>query len=182
MTFTGSLKSDSDKSGILAFLQSRYIPGIGKVFAKKIYESLGERLLQPEILTSEDFASVPGIGINTATSIVEAIRSLPVSPALLTFLFSCGLGNEEITKIIHKYGADTEKVITQNPYDMVEDVWKFSFFKADKIGIRLGITGDDTRRLQGALLTAVKIHAERGSLFATKNELFATASVIAKVE
>ncbi|MCH5231401.1 MAG: AAA family ATPase [Muribaculaceae bacterium] len=176
------LSRQTDPAGVIAFLESGFIPGVGKVIAQKIYNTLGSDLLNIEELGVEDLLKVPGIGEKLANAIIEAVKTLPQTSSLLTFLFSCGLAFQDIRKIIARYGSHTEKVVTENPYDMVEDVWKFSFFRADRIGRKLGITGDDYRRLRGALLTSVKLHAERGSLFATREELIATASRISGVE
>ncbi|MCH5224690.1 MAG: AAA family ATPase [Muribaculaceae bacterium] len=173
------LPGPQGQDGLRAFLESGFIPGIGKVYAQRIEEKLGERLSDIAALCEEDFRSVEGIGPKSASAIVEAIKNLPASPNFLQFLFSCGLGYLEITKILNKYRRETLKVVLDNPYEMVEDVWKFSFFRADRIGRRLGIATEDPRRLKGALLTAVKLHAERGSLFARREQLFATASNIA---
>lgn len=171
-----------DKEAVLSFLESGFIPGVGKVLAQRILDTLDDRLTGIGTLQAEDFLEVPGIGEKAASAIISAINDLPVDPDLLIFLFSCGLTYSEITKIVRKYGQHTEKVVKENPYDMVEDVWKFSFFRADKIGKKIGIADDDPRRLQGALLTALKLHAEQGSLFATKNELISTSSAITGVD
>lgn len=181
MEVTKSVDLYTDIPGILSFLESGFIPGVGKVFAQNIIDTLGESIFNPEELKVKDLTGVPRIGINLATSIVDAIKSLPVSSKLLIFLFSCGLTYQEINKIVNKYGKHSEKVVIENPYDMVEDVWKFSFFRADKIGEKLGIESNDPRRLQGALLTSVKKMAERGSLFATRNQLLSLASKITNV-
>lgn len=178
----GKLEQFITSEGIIAFLESKFIQGVGKVFAKKIYDTLGERAYRLEEVSREEILQVPGIKEKMAKSIEESLKSLPVAVSLLAFLFSCGLSYPEIKKIISKYGKHTEEIINENPYDMVEDVWKFSFFRADKIGDKLGIGKDDPRRLRGALLTSVKLLAERGSLFATRNELYNIASQITWVD
>ena len=78
-----------------------------------------------------------------------------------------------IERILNKYRKRAEKIIHTDPYSMVEDVWQLSFFTADKIGRKLGIPKDDPRRIQGALVTAVKHFAEAGHLFATQEEAVA---------
>lgn len=166
------------KEGLTAFFESGFIPGIGKVFATRIMEKLGDKAMDVKNLTAEDFLTIEGMGPSKATAIVDAIKNLPYKPEFLTFLFSTGLSYGDIGKILSHYGKRAEKVVTNNPYDMVEDVWKFSFFRADKIGKAMGIKEDDPRRLRGALLTAVKIFAENGSLFAKRDELIEKASEI----
>lgn len=59
---------------------------------------------------------------------------------------------------------------------MVEDVWQLHFHTADKIGRALGIAHDDPRRLQTAIVGAVKHYADDGHLFATVPEALAYAS------
>ena len=176
------IKLEADSFGIVNFLKSKYFPGVGEVFAQRIYDTLRERLSKMETLEESDFMEVPGLGEKAAGTIVSSVKALPLSSSLLSFLFSCGISYQEINKIISRYGPYTERVVTENPYEMVEDVWKFSFFRADKIGSRLGIEKDDQRRLAGALLTSVKIHAEQGSLFSTREELMTTASGISHVD
>lgn len=171
----------SDIEGVTALLESPYFPGVGKVYAEKITRSLGERLLDLETLEAKDFLSVEGIGEKLATNVENAAKVLPASPSFLIFLFSSGLSYTDIKKIISKYGKDSEKIVRENPYDMVEDVWKFSFFKADKIGEKSGVEKADPRRLRGALLTAVKLIAEQGSLFASREELVKKASLLTGV-
>ena len=173
---------EPSKEGLESFLASPYIPGIGKVFASRIVENIGNRILDPGSLTEKDFSEIPGLSESKAKTITESLKSLRYSPRLLAFLYSCGLNDTDIEKITSHYRKHTEDVILYDPYEMVEDVWKFSFFKADKIGKALGIKVDDPRRLRGALLTAVKIYAENGSMFATTEEALATASRITGVE
>lgn len=168
----------SDASGIRAFLESKFVPGVGEVYAQKISDYLGEKILQPLSLSIGDFRSIPGLGEKAAEKILAALQNLPYNAEFLSFLFSTGLSYQDISKILERYHTHAESVVLSNPYDMVEDVWKFSFFRADKIGRRLGIASEDPRRLRGALLTGVKLHAEKGSLFAGREELLATVSQI----
>ena len=171
-----------ESSRVIALLESPFIPGVGKVFAERIYQNLGERLLDIDTLSAKDFMGVPKIGEKLASEIETAIKNLPISPSVLIFLFSCGLAFTDIKKILVKYGPHTEKVVMENPYEMVEDVWKFSFFKADRIGTKLSILEDDPRRIRGAILTAVKIFAEQGSLFTEREALVNLTSSIARVD
>ena len=170
-----------ETNGIVPFLESKFVPGVGEMFARRIYDALGSRLIDIESIDATALQKVPGIGEKGAVRIVEAIKKLPLSAKNLIFLFSTGLSYQEIAKIISRYGPLTERVVFENPYDMVEDVWKFSFFRADKIGEKLGISSDDPRRIRGAILTAVKIHAEHGSLFATREQVLETTSHISGV-
>lgn len=169
------------EKGVEAFLASSFVTGIGPVYAHKIVEAYGADT--PEIIEHdpERLAEVKGLGEAKVKSAVESIKAMKYPPRLVMFLFSCGIGDTIIEKILSHYRKHTMEVVTENPYMMVEDVWKLSFFIADKIGKALGITGADPRRLYGALLTSVKIYAENGSLYATPEQTLKLASEIAGV-
>ena len=170
------------EEGAVAFLASKWVEGIGEVYARRLVDKFGIDVLRILTEEPEKAEAVEGLGKSRVEKAVESLRSIPYPADLLAFLFSCGLGDREIEKIFGKYRKRTRETVMTDPYSMVEDVWRFSFFSADKIGKRLGIPADDLRRLKGALLTGVKRFAEDGHLFATPDQAIALAASIAKVE
>lgn len=170
------------EEGAVAFLASKWVEGIGEVYARRLVDKFGIDVLRILTEEPEKAEAVEGLGKSRVEKAVESLRNIPYPADLLAFLFSCGLGDREIEKIFGKYRKRTRETVMTDPYSMVEDVWRFSFFSADKIGKRLGIPADDLRRLKGALLTGVKRFAEDGHLFATPDQAIALATSIAKVE
>lgn len=162
--------------GVEQFLAGPWISGIGPAYARRIVEVLGNGALRRMADTSQPLPVVKGVGESRMATAAESLKSLRYDPGLLAFLCSCGLSDMYIERILGKYRKRTREVILADPYSMVEDVWQLSFFTADKIGRRLGIAPDDTRRLQGALVTAVKRAAEAGHLFTTPEEAVARAA------
>ena len=165
------------------FLASKWVEGIGTAFAKKLVDRFGTDAVgllmeNPDKVAEE----IPGLGASRAEKAGESLRTLKYDLNLLLFLFSCGIGDTIIEKIINKYRKKTENVILDDPYSMVEDVWQLSFFPADKIGRALGIPSDDPRRMRAALVTAVKFAAEAGHLFATEEQAVASAARISGVD
>lgn len=168
--------------GVAALLASPYIEGIGKVFASRIVAELGADALDVIGQNPEALEKVKGLGPAKAASLVESLKNVKHDIAMLAFLYSCGLSDAEVEKIVGHYKKLAPKVVLHDPYGMVEDAWKLSFFTADKIGKGLGVAPDDPRRLRGALLTAVKIFAEMGNLYATETQALATAARITGVD
>lgn len=168
-------------TGAEAFLASRWVEGIGSVYARRLVEQFGENAIHVISEDPEAASSIPGLGKARIEAASRSIRQLPYPVDLLAFLFSCGLKELEISRIFGKYRKRTKDRVISDPYSMVEDVWRFSFFSADKIGKQLGISEDDPRRLQGAILTAVKNYAEAGHLFATHEQAIKAAAAIAGV-
>lgn len=157
--------------GVEAFLASRWVEGIGPAYAHRLVENFGSDALRILAEEPEKAVSVPGLGEARIEAASRSLKAVPYPADLVAFLFSCGLTDLEIGRIFGKYRKRTRERVLSDPYSMVEDVWRFSFFPADKIGLRLGIAADDSRRIQGAILTAVKHYAEAGHLFATPQQV-----------
>lgn len=164
--------------GLKNFLSGPFIKGVGKVFANRIVEKTGLAILSSDYNFIEGLKTIEGLGDSKIREIKESFSSLKYPASLLAFLYSAGLKDVEIEKIISHYKKHTERIIEEDPYQMVEEVFKLSFFSADKIGRYKQIPLDDPRRLRGALLTAVKIYAENGNMFALEKEALTTASRI----
>lgn len=167
--------------GAEAFLAGKWVEGIGPVYAKRLVDAFGKDAVRVLAEEPDKAKAIPGLGEARVEAASKSLNELPYHPGLLAFLYSSGLSDLEISRIFGKYRKRTEKIVLEDPYSMVEDVWRFSFYPADKIGKRLGIPSDDLRRLQGALLTAVKHYAEAGHLFATKDQALSAAAGIAGV-
>ena len=164
--------------GLEAFLAGESVEGIGPAYARRLVTDYGTDVVGRLRDNPESITGIPATRIESASqSIAKLTRPLD----LLLFLYSCGIQELYIDRIFGKYRTHARKVVTDDPYQMVEDVWRLSFFTADKIGKALGIAPDDSRRLRGALLTAVKHFAENGHLFATPEQAIGYAAEITGV-
>lgn len=168
--------------GLQAFLSSPYIKGVGNVYAGKLVEKFGFQLLSPDFDFDSLDGSVPGLGRNKIDDMCQSFAGLKFSPDMAVLLYSAGFTDTEVEKIMSHYGAKAAAVLLDDPYDMVENVWKVSFFTADKLGNWMGFADDDPRRLRGALLTAVKFYAEKGNVYATESQTLKTASAMTGVD
>ena len=165
------------------FLASHWVEGIGPAYAKKLVEKFGTDAIKVLIKNPEKAAQeISGLGEARAEKAQESLKQVKWDINLLLLLFSCGIDDTFIERILNKYRKKTEQIVLEDPYSMVEDVWQLSFFTADKIGKHLGIAKDNPRRLQAALVTAVKFAAEAGHLFATQEEAVASAARISGEE
>ena len=182
MTTDFPKKFQPSEEGVKAFLESSYIKGIGKVFAERIVEKTGTEILKPDFDFTENLKGIQGLSESKIEEVKDSFSKLKYSPYLLAFLYSTGLNDIDVDKITSHYKKHIYKVLEEDPYQMVEEVFKLSFFSADKIGRYLGIAKDDPHRLQGALVTAVRFSSEEGNLFATEEEALTTASRITGVE
>lgn len=167
--------------GIERLLASDFVEGIGSVYARRLVETFGVDTLTVLTDSPEKCSEIKGLGEARAQKASESLKALIYPVPLLAFLFSCGITEMYIARILGKYRKRAEAVIINDPYRMVEDVWQLHFRTADKIGKALGIAPDDPRRLQAALVGAVKHFADDGHLFATISEALTYASYITGV-
>lgn len=168
--------------GVESFLSSHWVEGIGPAYAHSLVEEFVTDALDILLNEPDKALVVKGLGESRIKTANESLKEIPYPVDIVTFLFSCGLKDMYIERILNKYKKRASKIILSDPYYMVEDVWQLSFFTADKIGTKLGIAKDDPRRLQGALVTAVKLFAEDGHLFATPEEAVKAAARISGIE
>ena len=169
------------REGLVKFLASSYVKGIGPVYAKKLADAFAFDILEPEFDLDSISGVIPSLNSSKVSEIKESLASLKFPWQAAVLLYSAGMSDIEVEKVIGHYGKNSLLVLTEDPYDMVENAWKVSFFTADKLGKWLGIAEDDPRRIRGALLTAVKFYAEKGSLFATEAQATKTASTLTGV-
>lgn len=166
------------QKGVVDFLAGGMVDGIGAAYARKLVDEYGTDVVRRLRDEPRSITIIPASRVDSAS---RSLAQLTYPLDLLLFLYSCGIQDLFIERILGKYRKKASKILAEDPYQMVEEVWRLSFFTADKIGKALGIASDDPRRLCGASLTAVKHFAENGHLFATPAQAIEYASEITGV-
>lgn len=176
-----SLMPPFTKEGVCRLLQSDIVPGIGKVFAERLTDVYGPEVLEMLMNDPRDI-TISGLSRERLDSASLALKESGKPLELMAFLYSCGLTETAVGKIIGKYRKRAEEVVLADPYSMVEEVWQLGFYTADKIGRALGIEADDLRRIKGALLGALRNHADQGHLFATESQAYTFVKHLTQAE
>lgn len=159
------------EQGMVRYLGSGLIPGIGPALAARLVERFGAETLDVIATQSGRLREVPGIGRQRAQSIAEAVRQRRVEAETMSFLHALGMGPATAREIVRKYGDDAPRVVRDDPYVVAEHIRGIGFRTADRIADALGIAGDDLRRVQGAVLHCVGRAVDEGHVFATREEL-----------
>src|SRR5205823_7899868 len=138
--FTQRLPASTE--GMIRYLSSGLIKGIGPKKAKLIVEHFGEQTLaiieqQPERLTE-----VKGISAKDRTQISKTWIEQSEIKELHLFLQSHDVSMNVATRIYKQYGQESLKVIRENPYQLAEDVHGIGFRTADDIAVMLGLPQD----------------------------------------
>ncbi len=77
-------------------------------------------------------------------------------------LEDASFGERQIDKILTAFKSEAYEKIKKNPYDILS-VPDIEFKHADRLGKRLGFTGEDERRLTGAAIDLIRTVEESGS-------------------
>jgi len=170
ISFTPTIPST--EQGMVRYLGSGLIPGIGPALATRLVEQFGPDTLDVIATQSVRLREVPGIGRQRAQSIAEAVRQRRVEAETMSFLHALGMGPATARDIVRKYGADAPRIVRDDPYIVAEQIRGIGFRTADRIAEALGIAGDDIRRVQGGVLHLVGKAIDEGHVFATRQQLY----------
>ena len=159
------------EAGMIRYLGSGLIPGIGPALAARLVERFGQDTLDVIATQSARLREVPGIGKQRAESIASAVRQRRIEAETMSFLHALGMGPATAREILRKYGSDAPRVVRDDPYIVAEQVRGIGFRTADRIADALGIAGDDLRRVQGGVLHLLGKAVDEGHVFATREQL-----------
>ncbi|MCC7538790.1 MAG: ATP-dependent RecD-like DNA helicase [Deltaproteobacteria bacterium] len=168
----------STTDGITRYLGSGLVHGIGKRLAARLVDRFGDRTLDVLADQPERVREVGGIGLKRAHAIADVLRARRDEAESMSFLHGLGLGRALGRRVIRRFGADTVRVLREDPYRLAEEVAGIGFLTADRIGHRAGIAPDDPRRAAGAVLHLVGKCADEGHTFLTSTQLSANAEAL----
>jgi exodeoxyribonuclease V alpha subunit len=158
-------------AGIARYLGSGLISGVGPSLAKRMVKHFGDKTLDVITTQSARLREVPGIGVQRAQAIAEALRSRQSEAELLSFLQSLGLGPALSERVRQRYGSDSSRMVRDDPYLVAEQVAGIGFQTADSMASALGYREDDPRRAAGAVLHLLGIAADVGHSYLNQAEL-----------
>ncbi len=150
-----------DKDGILRYLQSGLIKGIGQKTAEKIYEMFGERSLDILANDIDSLLKVKGITAKKLEKIKESYEENCSNNELNNTLLGFGLSASQIKSVFAVFKEDTADVVKNHPYRLIK-VHGLDFEKVDAIGKEMGVAEDDYDRILAAAIWALKSAYRRG--------------------
>ncbi|HQB44905.1 MAG TPA: ATP-dependent RecD-like DNA helicase, partial [Polyangiaceae bacterium] len=169
------------REGLMRYLGSGLIPGIGPAYAQRIVDRFGEDTLRVLDQEPHRLEEVQGLGPRRALAVSQAWTERRALHDAMVFLQSHGVTSSLAIRIFRKFGADTIRVVSENPFQLATEVWGIGFQKADQIATMLGIAKQAPQRLEAAVLFALHQAEERGHVFLPRHELTRAAAQIANV-
>lgn len=143
-SFEKNLPKEVD--GILQYLSSRTIKGVGPVTAVKIVNRYGLDTFDVIEKHPEWLADIPGITMKKAAQIAESFREQTGIRGVM-MLCKDYISPAEVTKVYKKYGGSALGIIEENPYILCGGELGISFDKIDDLAKTMGHPLDSSPRV-----------------------------------
>jgi exodeoxyribonuclease V alpha subunit len=167
--------------GIVKYLGSGMIKGLGPVMAERIVARFGKRTL--DIIESDvgRLAEVPGVGAKRIGMIATAWEAQREIRDVMVFLQSHGVGTGFAAKIFRQYGSRSVAVVRENPYRLATDIAGVGFVMADRIAGNIGIPPTAPMRVEAGILFVLQQISEEGHTYHPRGLLVDRCREILKV-
>ena len=139
--------SPDSKEGILRYLASGIIKGVGPATAKKIVDAFGDDTLDIIRYNPEKLKTVEGIGKSKAEVIAKALSEHIAMQDNMIFLQSLSVPLNLAAKICNEYGINTRTIVETYPYKLASDIDGIGFLRADRIARQLEFDMSSIERL-----------------------------------
>lgn len=151
----------TSEEGIVRYLSSGLIKGVGAVTAQNIYDMFGDDTFGVIENNPMLLSRVRGISKKKAMEIANAVSELKCMQEQIMFLQGYGMTVNLAMKIYNNYGADTKRLVLANPYRLVDDIDGIGFLTADKIAVSMGVDPQSEFRLRAAIIYTLRDAAEK---------------------
>lgn len=170
---SAKISNPNTKEGIVRYLSSGLIKGVGPVTAQNIVDKFGELSLDVIEFNPAKLAEVKGISHKKAMEISESVSEIKAMRDSVMMMQSQGIGTNLAVKIYNFYGERTDIILKNNPYKLVEDIDGIGFFTADKIAQKLGIDEFSEFRIRAGILHILKENSDKsGNTYIHKENLY----------
>lgn len=157
------------KEGIIGYLASGQIKGVGRKIAELIYDTFGQDTLEILDREPEKLMAVRGISKKRLQKICDSYLATRGARDVIAFLSPHGVTANRAIKIYREYGKDTMDVIRNHPYRLVE-MAGIAFKTADKLAMSLGLPAVSPERVDEALMYAIAEAEVEGHLCLEKHD------------
>ena len=159
-----------NKEGIISYLSSGQIKGVGPKIAERIYAAFGNMALEVLDKEPEKLLSIPGINKNKLKKICDSYLANRGARDVVAFLTPHGITPNRAVRLYKEYGEKTMDIVKNHPYKLCELVG-VGFRTADKIAMSMGFDELSTERVDEALLYTLTDAESKGNLCLEKHDL-----------
>ena len=162
------------REGILGYLSSGAIKGVGSKTAESIFIRFGIQTLEVMEKEPEKLLEIKGISEKKLADIKESFGKNQVFRELMTFLAPYHVTPKKVNLILQTYHEESVRIVRQRPY-MLCAVKGFGFLTVDDIGRQLCNSLNDPMRISGCIGYILNEAMKEGHLYLEQEELIKRA-------
>lgn len=169
------------KEGIIAYLSSGKIKGIGPKMAEKIYAAFGPESLEIFEHHPERLLDIPGITSGKLEGILRTYLATRSTGEVIAFLAPFGVSPSRAARIAAKLGQEALGILKEHPYRLcgLENV---DFYLADKIAQNQSLDPCAAERVDACLLQVLLTAEQQGHLCLDKRDFIQKALQLLQTE
>lgn len=156
------------KEGIIAYLSSGQIKGIGPKMAEKIYDAFGLTALDVLDKEPERLLTISGISSAKLKKICDSYLANRGARDVVAFLTPHGITPNRTVKLYKEYGERTMDIVRNYPYQLCE-IAGIGFKTADRIAMSMGFDQLSVERVDEGILYALTDAEGKGHLCMEKH-------------
>lgn len=169
------------KEGIIGYLASGQVKGIGSKTAEKIFQAFGMDTLRILDEEPERLLSIPGISEGKLKKIQESYLANRGARDVVAFLVPHGVTPNRAVKVYQAFGKEAVDILRRHPYRLCE-VAGIGFLTADQIARSLGLDPRSPERVDAALLHTLQEVEQQGHLCLEKHDLLRQSLKLLRTE
>jgi exodeoxyribonuclease V alpha subunit len=140
-------QSPTDLIGILKYLSSGMIKGIGPAYAERIVKKFELETLKVIDETPKRLYEVEGLGEKRIETIISCWGEQSAIRKVMVFLRGHGVSPAFAQKIYRTYGDESIEKVKNNPYALAKEIFGIGFKSADALAKGLGIPQNSPIRI-----------------------------------
>ena len=156
------------KEGIIAYLSSGQIKGIGPKMAEKIYDAFGLTALDVLDKEPERLLAISGISAAKLKKICDSYLANRGARDVVAFLTPHGITPNRAVKLYKEYGDRSMDIVKNHPYQLCE-IAGIGFKTADRIAMSMGFDQLSVERVDEGILYALTDAEGKGHLCMEKH-------------
>lgn len=157
------------REGIIAYLSSGQIKGVGPKMAERIFDAFGLHALDVLDKEPERLLSISGISETKLKKICDSYLANRGARDVVAFLSPHGITPNRAVKLYKEYGDKAMDIVKNHPYQLCE-IAGIGFKTADRIAMNMGFDQLSTERVDEGILYTLTDAEGKGHLCMEKRE------------
>ena len=159
----------TDQAGVLAYLSSGIIKGVGPEIAKAIVARFGDKTMEVLEKNPQQLLSIRGIAKTKLKSIIASYEETKALSDLMIYLAPFGVSMKKAAMIKEEFGDQILQIVKTDPFQLCK-IKGFGFMTVDSIARKTKVSLKHPMRYAGAINYVLDEARVSGHLFLSVDE------------